>query len=403
MNREPKRLLMKCSEIYARDRIFSGGIYIENNIIKEILDEDDLKNINYKDIEIYSFRKNYKIIPGIIDLHIHGLMGADTMDGNLDVFNRMSEYLPQEGVTSFLATTITSDDKTTKKTLTLISNFMNRNNFKGATLLGINLEGPFISKEKSGAHNKELVLNPDVGIFEEWQYISGNNINIVTIAPELPGAFDFIQRFRDNVAISLGHTNCSYEVACKAIDYGARLATHLFNAMSGIDHKTPGAALAVLLTENPMLSEIIVDKIHLHEVVVKLIYKLLGKKRIILISDAMRAKGLGTGIYEFGGNKIFVDKLAARLQDGTLAGSLLKMNHAIKNMIDITKASLSDVISMVSENPAKLLNIYNKKGSIDIGKDADMVVLDNNFNVVMTLSMGKIVYISDEKCFNKYF
>lgn len=401
MNREQQRLVVKCPAIYTMDRIISGGIYIENNIIKAILDDNALKNINYKDVKTYSFPKDYKIIPGIIDIHVHGLMGVDTMDGNLDVFNRMCEHLPEEGVTAFLATTITSDDKATKKTLSLINNFMSQKNDNGASLLGINLEGPFISKERAGAHNKALVLHPDIDIFDEWQYISGNNIKIVTIAPELPGAFDFIKQYRDSVVLSLGHTNCSYEVACHAIDCGVRHATHLFNAMSGIDHRTPGAALAVLLTANDMLSEIIVDKIHLHEVVVQLIYKLLGKERIVLISDAMRAKGLREGVYEFGGSKIFVDKYAARLQDGTLAGSLLKMNNAIKNMVEITRVSLSDVISMTSKNPARLLNIYNKKGSIDIGKDADIVVLDNSFNVAMTIAMGNIVYINDEQDCNK--
>lgn len=397
MSRRSKRLLITCPSIYTSNKIINGGVYIENGIIQAVLDKKGLNSIKQENVEIINFSRNYKVIPGMIDLHIHGLMGVDTMDCNIDVFNKMCENLATEGVTAFLATTITSDFITTEKTLSIAKGFLKKNDFIGAALLGINLEGPFISKEKAGAHNKEYILNPDIDLFEKWQHLSGDNIKIVTLAPELPGAFHFIKKFREKVILSLGHTNCSYEVACKAFNEGIKLVTHLFNAMSGIDHRLPGAALAVLQHNKKVTAEIIVDKFHLNEAIINFIYKMLGRDRIALISDAMRAKGLGPGEYEFGGKKIFVDKNTARLEDGTLAGSLLKLNNAVKNMLDITKLTLSDIIPMVSENPAKLLNVYDKKGSIDVGKDADIVVIDENINVIMTICMGEIVYNKDAK------
>ena len=393
MSRRSKGLLITCPSIYTSNKMIDGGVYIENGIIQAVVDVDGLKKIKQENIEILNFSKNYRVVPGMIDLHIHGLMGVDTMDCNIDVFNKICKNLTAEGVTAFLATTITSDHLTIEKTLSLIKSYLKAKDHTGSTLLGINLEGPFISKEKAGAHNKEFVLNPDIDLFERWQHLSGENIRIVTLAPELPGAFNFIKNFREKVILSLGHTNCSYGLACKAIDEGIKLATHLFNAMSGIDHRSPGAALAVLQSNKKVTAEIIVDKFHLNEAIVNFIYKMLGRDRIVLISDAMRAKGLGPGEYEFGGKKIFVDKNTARLEDGTLAGSLLKINNAVKNMLDITKLTLTDMIPMVSENPAKLLNVYDKKGSIDVGKDADIVVIDENVNVVMTICMGEIVYI----------
>lgn len=391
MNKNKKALLIKCPSIYTKNKLISGGVYINNKIIQAVYTEEELKNIKEKNVKVITLSKNCIIIPGMIDQHIHGLMSVDTMDCDIQVFNKMSEFLPSEGVTSYLATTITSKPDITKKVLILINEFLNKKTYNGATLLGINLEGPFISKEKSGAHNKDLLMSPDIKIFKEWQHLSGNNIKIVTIAPELPGAFDFIQNIRGNVVLSLGHTNCSYENACNAINEGVSLATHLFNAMSGFDHKSPGAALAVL-SSNVITAEIIVDMFHLNVAVVKFIYKILGADRIVLISDAMRAKGLGPGVYKFGGKKVMVDQFTARLTDGTLAGSLLKLNSAAKNMMDITKASLGDIVKMTSENPAKLLRIYDRKGSIEASKDADLVVIDEHFNVLMTLCMGEIVY-----------
>ena len=396
MNIKKKAILIKCPSIYTNNKLMSGGIYIDNKVIQAVYKEEELKNIKEENIKVITLPGNCVLIPGMIDLHIHGLMGVDTMDCDAQVFSKMSKYLPSEGVTSYLATTITSEPDITKKTLLLINEFLNGKTYSGAALLGINLEGPFISKEKSGAHNRNLVMNPDIKLFREWQYLSGNNIKIVTIAPELPGAFNFIQNVRENVVLSLGHTNCSYEIAYNSIKEGVSLATHLFNAMSGFDHRTPGAALAVL-SSDITTAEIIVDKFHINEAVIKFIYKVLGRDRIVLISDAMRAKGSGPGVYDFGGKKILVDQYTARLSDGTLAGSLLRLNYAAKNITEITDASLGDIIRMTSENPAKLLRIYDRKGSIEDGKDADLVVIDENFNVVMTLCMGEIVYNKDAK------
>jgi N-acetylglucosamine-6-phosphate deacetylase len=383
--------LIDGAKICTKNKFIKGGVYIENGIIKEILDRDTLNNYNNSNIEKIELSEHYTLLPGFIDIHVHGLMGVDTMDRVGNSFEKMSTFLPSEGVTSFLATTISSNCETIKNSIMKIKKFMESSS-EGANLLGINLEGPFLAREKAGAHKREMLINPNIELFEEWQYLSGNNIKIVTIAPELPGAFAFIKKFKDSVILSMGHTNCTYEIACQAIRAGIKHVTHLFNAMSGIDHRNPGAALAVLNEGENITSEIIVDRFHLNIAIVKFIYNILGKERLILISDSMRAKGLNPGEYEFGGQKIIVDSRTARLADGVLAGSLLKINEAVKNMVDITNDSLINIAFMTSANPAKLLNIDDKKGTIEVGKDADLVVLDNDFNVVMTFCMGKMVY-----------
>lgn len=383
-------ILIKGPKIYSERGVLNGGLLIEGGVIKKII------NINegipaYCD-HVLEFDNTYHLIPGMIDIHMHGLAGHDCMDATFESLDGICRILPQEGTTSFLATTITEDDAKIEAALSNIRDFAGDFYYNGAEILGINLEGPFISAEKSGAHNSAKIKKPSVRLFKKWQDICNHMIKVVTVAPELENSFDLIRYLTTrNVVVSMGHTMAKFDEAIDAINVGCKMATHLFNAMSGLDHRNPGAAAAALLSDK-ILAEIIVDGIHVHRSMVQFAYHLKGSDRLLLVTDAMRAKCLHDGTYDFGGQTVFVENGRARLQDGTLAGSLLKMKDAFANMHNYCGLYIEDLIKMTSINQAKLLGIYDRKGSIAEGKDGDIVVLDSSFNVVLTVCRGHISY-----------
>jgi N-acetylglucosamine-6-phosphate deacetylase len=256
----------------------------------------------------------------------------------------------------------------------------------GAEILGINLEGPFLSSAKPGCQKIDYFIAPDINLFKHWQKLTNNLIKIVTVAPELPNSLPFIEFLRrKGIIAACGHSNATYEEAIAAIKAGCTECTHLFNAMQNVHHRDPSIVTACLLSDQVM-AEIIADGVHMHPAMLQLAFKLKGADRIVLISDAIRAKYLSDGMYEFGGQQVMVKNNAAKLSDGTLAGSLLKMDTALRNMIKFTGCSLLDAIKMTSVNPAKQLNIFDHKGSIAVGKDADLVVLDESFKVRHTIN-----------------
>jgi len=267
-----------------------------------------------------------------------------------------------------------------------------KNETKGATILGIHLEGPFVSPQKTGAQRADQLLMPDIALLKRWQSIAGNSIKLVTLAPELSNSVSFIRYLKQqNIIASMGHSDATYAEAVKAITEGVSYATHVFNAMRSIHQREPGLVMAALLSTHVM-TELIVDGVHLHPAIVDCILKLKGIDKMILVTDAMRAKCLGEGVYDLGGQSVKVTAGVATVSEGVLAGSTLKMPTAIQNMIRFTKCSLFDAVKMASENPAKTLGIFDKKGSIAVGKDADLVVLDQDYHVVMTVCGGQIVY-----------
>ncbi len=229
-------------------------------------------------------------------------------------------------------------------------------------------------------------------MFKKWQTVSKNHIKLVTLAPERDGGLELTAYLRDTgVIASIGHSDAKYEEAVEGIKAGITHATHLFNGMRGLHHREPGVVGAVLLHEQ-VKTELIVDGIHVRPEMVKLVFRQKGKEGIILVTDAMRAKCLGSGIYQLGGQEVFVSDQQATLKDGTLAGSILKMKDAARNMMSFTNCTLEEVIYMSSTNPAKQLNVFDRKGSIKVGKDADLVLLDKNNQVVMTFCRGELAY-----------
>lgn len=326
-------------------------IRIENGKFAEI------GKINEDGIDL----KGQTVIPGLIDIHTHGAVGIDTMDG--ENIENISEYLLKNGITSWLPTTMTVDMEDIKRVTDTIPET------KGAKILGYHLEGPYISKNRKGAQNEKYIKNPDITEFESLK-----NIKMVTIAPELPGSMEFIQNCK--AVVSIGHTDSDYETTINAIKNGAKCLTHTFNAMPPLNHRNPGP-IGAAIDEN-IYVQVICDGLHIHKSVIKMLYRTFGADRMILISDSMRATGLSDGEYEFGGQMIDVKNGIARTKDGALAGSTSNLRTCVKKAIEFGIPK-DDAIKMASETPAKLLGI--KKGKIAVGYDADFVVVDDEMNV----------------------
>jgi N-acetylglucosamine-6-phosphate deacetylase len=319
------------------------------------------------------------------------------MDNSLNALNTMAQTLPKEGTTSFLATTITQSNDSIEDALANVLTYVSADKIvPEAEILGIHLEGPFISPARAGAQPVSFIKEPDIALFDRWQQLSGGLIKLVTMAPEREMGLAFVRHLtKSGIIASIGHSDATYTQIQDAIDLGLSHVTHLYNGMRGFHHREPGVAGAAL-THNELMVEMIVDGIHIHPAVVKSTYRAKTASEIILITDAMRAKGLGEGEYDLGGQQVKVANGKALLADGTLAGSILTMNQAIKNMIAFTGCSLEEIIVMASENPAKQIGVWNRKGSIAVGKDADITILDKDFNVVLTLCKGKIAYKGED-------
>ena len=314
---------------------------------------------------------NRKVFAGLTDIHSHGCMGYDTMDGNH--LEEMSEFMAANGVTSWLPTTMTMDMNTIKSVVN--GEILNA---RGAEVLGFHLEGPYISAKHKGAQNEKYIIPPDLDEFEKL-----DNIKMVTVAPETENAFNFIEKCK--AVISIGHTDCDYDCAKKAIKLGASCLTHTFNAMPPIHHRNPGP-IGAAFDEN-IYVQVICDGIHINQCVIRLLYKLFGAERMILISDSMRATGLSDGEYEFGGQNISVKNSVARTRSGAIAGSTSTLLNCVKKAIEFGIPE-NEAFRMASQTPCELLGI--KKGKIEAGYDADFVVLDNNYNIVHTVIGGKV-------------
>lgn len=316
------------------------------------------------------------------------------MDATTQALQTMAKALPGEGTTSFLATTITQVNEAIEQALINASDYIEHHQSSGkAEILGIHLEGPFVNPNKAGAQPVEHIIDPNLETFKKWQELSKNTIKLVTLAPERPGGLEFIKYLNKNgIIASIGHSDATYEEVTKAITAGATQVTHLFNQMAGLHHREPGVVGAALLRDE-LKAEIIADGVHVRPEIVKLAYNQKHSEGLILITDAMRAKCLKNGIYNLGGQDVTVKDGKAVLSDGTLAGSILKMGQAVKNMLAYTDCPLESAIEMASVNPAKQLNVFDRKGSIAAGKDADLVILDENHDIVMTFCKGKLAFI----------
>lgn len=341
---------------------------------------------------LFELPDNLVVLPGFIDEHIHGAAGSDAMDGTTEDLAKIANALASEGTTGFLATTMTQSPENIKQALAAVKEYRDDNPPTGAAILGVHLEGPFIAKEHIGAQPLEYVAKPCVATFQEYEQASGNSIKIVTLAPEVEGALDLIKYLKSkNIVASIGHTGANYVDVEKAVQAGASNATHTYNAMKGVHHREVGTVGATFLLDE-LNAEVICDGIHVSAPAIRLLYKNKPHDKFTLITDAMRAKHMPDGVSELGGQVVIVKNNEARLENGVLAGSVLKMNFAVLNVMKFLNLPLEEVVKYATINPARNLGLADQIGSIKVGKYADFVVVDHDLNVYMTIRNGKVIY-----------
>jgi len=326
--------------------------------------------------------ENFYAVPGLVDIHFHGCAGHDFCEGTHEAFKKILDYENSIGVTSICPATMTlSEEK-------LISIMKAAKNFSG--LSGIYLEGPFISKDKLGAQNPAYVAVPDIEFFKRLQNSSGNLIKIAAIAPEVENAFDFINEAKNLTRLTLAHTTCDYDTAVRAFNSGVSQVTHMFNAMPGINHRNPGPVIAALEDENISV-ELICDGVHIHPAVVRNTLKIFGSDRVIFISDSMEAAGMKDGIYELGGQKVIKRGNLATLKDEkTIAGSVTNLFDCVRTAVNKMNIPLETAIKCASLNPAQAIGLEKSHGSIQIGKAANLVLLDKDLNLIRVIRESKI-------------
>jgi len=369
------------AKLIVDNEIVEGKVLLFDKHISEIVDNTALNHRD--DIEKIDAKGNY-VSAGFIDLHIHGSGGADIMDATPQALETISSVLLQTGTTSFLATTMTMSKEVIEKALQNIQN--HAQSINGAQIVGVHLEGPFINAQKHGAQDKAHVQEPDIKFIESYIDI----IKMITLAPEVKGAKDFVtflKRHYPEVILSIGHSDASYEKSKESFTWGISHATHLFNAMNTLHHRDPGIVGAVL--DSDVSCDIIADLVHTHASILKLVHQV-KQERLILITDAMRAGCMKCGIYDLGGQQVEVNDGKASLQDGTLAGSVLKLNEALKNMTGVGAMTLVEAVTAVTKIPAENLGL--NKGQLKKGYDADIVIFDKDFSIISTIIAGEVKY-----------
>lgn len=318
------------------------------------------------------------VIPGLTDIHFHGCKGHDFSDGDAEGLAVMADYELSRGVTQICPAGMTLLEEDLLRVCRNAAAHR-RTATSGAELVGIHLEGPFLSPAKKGAQNGEWLHEPDVAMYRRLAEAAEGLVKIVSIAPELPGAMDFIRAVSDEVTVSLAHTAADYETAAEALRCGAHHATHLFNAMPPFAHRDPGVVGAALDDEKTRV-ELIVDGIHIHPAMVRAVFKMFGRDRVVLISDTMRAAGMPDGDYTLGGQAVKVTGKLAALADGTIAGSATDLMGCLKTAVSFG-IPLADAVTAAAVNSAKEIGIYDCVGSFESGKLANAVVLDQELNV----------------------
>lgn len=369
--------------IILKDKVVENSAIGFEGKICEIIDSKQIP----EDAELIDAKGGF-VAPGLVDIHIHGYLGEDTSDGSAEGIKKMAGGIIKNGVTSWCPTTMTVSMEEINAALNVVRSLKEESkSWCGAEILGVNLEGPFINPKKKGAQAETHIKAPDA------DFIINNSdiISLATMAPEMNGGSDAIKKIREkcNVKVSIGHTDATFEEALSGIDAGATHITHLFNAQTPLHHRNPGVVGAALLRD--VYTELICDTFHVHKGLFELIAKIKGDK-LVLITDCTRAGGMPDGEYTLGGQKIIVNGIECLLEDGTIAGSVLKLNDAVKNVYKNTEMPLWQVVAAASLNPARAIGADDRKGSLEIGKDADIIICDSEFNVMKTIIGGKVKY-----------
>ena len=373
-------------KIILKDGILEDHALLFSDVIEAIIPQNDIPC----DAEIIDAQGGY-IAPGLIDLHIHGYLGCDVCDGDENSMRTISKGLLANGVTGYLPTTMTVDMKVIRKSLEVCRSLMNESkSWDGSAILGVHAEGPFISESKKGAQDAKYILKPDASFVKEYSDV----IKIITLAPETDEKnFSAIREIcKDtSVTVSMGHTSADYDTAMASTRAGVKHATHLFNAMTPLAHRAPGVVGAALNSD--VSCELIVDTFHVSAALYDMLFRLKGRK-LCFITDCLPAGGLPYGEYTLGGAKIVYRDIVCRLEDGTVAGSVLHLNEGVWNAFTNSSIPLHECVNCASLNPATVLGIADRKGSIEVGKDADVIITDGNFKVMKTIIAGEVKYES---------
>lgn len=345
------------------------------------LEEDDLEETDAMGLYV---------MPGFIDVHVHGYKGKDTMDGDVKHLKQIAEDLTENGVTAFLPTTMTMPMAAIEKALKVIREVKEDKTYRGALVLGAHLEGPFINESKKGAQSAAYIRLPEADLLERYKDI----IEVVTIAPEVDGAFGLIDDYKEFMKFSIGHSAASYEEAMVAYERGACGTTHLFNAMTGLHHRQPGIVGAALTCD--CYAEVIADNFHINPAVFNLLVASKGLEKLLLITDCMRAGGLEEGAYDLGGQEVTMKQGQCLLANGTIAGSVLAFNQGLKNFTDGVTNTLKELVPLVSENQARYLGIGDYMGTLTAGKLANIVLMEDDYTIGTTIVKGQKVYVKDD-------
>ena len=377
---------MKCikgAKIILPDSVVEGKALLFDEKIIGIVAENDIPT----EVEIINAEGSY-VAPGLVDVHIHGYLHEDSSDGRAEGIRTMAEGVIKNGVTTFLPTTMTVSIAQLEAAFDAIRSVQEESKtWKGAYVAGVNAEGPFINASKKGAQAEEHIKTPDA----DWILANQDIIKLCTIAPETEGGYEAIEKItkNSNVRVSIGHTDATYEETMKAIECGATQITHLFNAQTGLHHRKPGVVGAGLASN--AYTELIADTFHVHPGLYTMIAKCKGD-RLVLITDCIRAGGMSDGTYDLGGQMVTVNGIQCLLADGTIAGSVLRLNNAVKNVLANTDLPIYTVVAAASLNPANAIGMGDVKGSIKAGKDADLIITDANFDIQKTIIKGEIRY-----------
>ena len=366
--------------IITRNGVLENKVLVFNKTIQQIQEEVPT------DCHVIDAKGMY-IAPGLIDVHVHGSCGADTMDQTKEAIEVISAGISKNGVTSFLPTTMTMSQEDIYGALEVIRLCMNQP-LNGAKVLGAHMEGPFINAIYKGAQLDKYIIKPSYQLIENYTDV----IKLVSYAPEMDENYSFTKEVKEktDITLSIGHTNATYNQAKEAFNCGCSHVTHLFNAMTPLNHREPGVVGAALTSD--VFTELIADTIHVNQQLFQFVLDNKGKHKMVLITDSMRAGCMKDGVYDLGGQAVFVKDGAARLESGNLAGSVLMLNKAVYNFFKNTDLTIDEAIHMASLNPATSIGIANCKGSLEIGKDADISIFDEEMNCYLTIVEGREVY-----------
>jgi len=362
-------MIIKGGKVFQEDGSFlEQAIYInDHRLVDKAEYQDDGEVIDAEGL---------LVLPGLVDIHSHGAAGEDFSDGNPEGLKKILQYEKRCGITSYCPTSMTFPKERLRQIFASIKGAQTED---GATVVGINMEGPFLDPAKKGAHVEKWIAAPDVAFVRELNQDADGLVRLVTLAPNMDGAEEFIKEMHEEVCISLGHTAADYDCASRAMKLGAHHVTHLYNAMQPFGHRAPGL-IGAAMDDPECMVEMICDGYHIHPSAIRAAFRLFGPERVILISDSMRATGMENGTYELGGQEVTVKDRKAVLKDGTLAGSATNLYGCMCKAVEFG-IPLEQAIMAATANPARSIGIFDCVGSIRIGKQADLLLVSENFEL----------------------